>query len=359
MNVEKHDEAMRPKETEGDGLAWHSPGQESFRLSGFAWFAQDGAYRRLPVEPRWPLPEAVDDLADCTSGGQIQFRTDSRKVSVKVQLVAPATSDHMPQTAVAGFDCYVGPPGEQRYVSTTRFPWGADAYTCPMLDLPEREMRNITLNFPLSQGVEEVLVGIEPDAQLQPPPPYDDPRPIVVYGTSITQGGCASRPGMAYTNILSRRLNRPFVSLGFSGSGKGEPEVARTIATIPGPACFVLDYEANASGGQLERSLDEFITILREAHPDVPMLVVSRVRWAQDLISLAQAQDREHKRQFQERTVGERRSAGDANIHFLDGGGFLGEDFDECTVDGVHPTDLGFWRIAAGIEPALRDILGA
>jgi len=359
MNVQKHDKAMRPKETEGGDLAWRAPPEPPLRLAGFAWFAQDGLYRRMPVRPQWPLPEAVDNLANCTGGGQVQFRTDSRKVAVRVQLAAPASSDHMPQTGVAGFDCYVGPPGEQRYVSTTRFPWGADSYTCPMFELADRAMRNVTLNFPLYQGVKEVHVGLEPDATVEAPPPYEDGRPIVVYGTSITQGGCAARPGMAYTNILSRHLNRPFINLGFSGSGKGEPEVARTIATIPEAAAFVLDYEGNAGGGLLEQTIGEFIDILRERHPAAPILVVSKIRMAREFASPGGAADREAKRDFQRDLVEERRAAGDQNLHFLDGAQLLAEDFEECTVDGVHPTDLGFWQMARALEPVLRGILSA
>jgi hypothetical protein len=299
----------------------------------------------------------VDDLANCTAGGQVQFRTDSRKLSVKVKLAAPASSDHMPQTGVAGFDCYLGPPKRQRYCSTTRFAFRADSYTCPLFDFPNRRMRNVTLNFPLYQGVKDVLVGLEPGARAQAPPPYDDARPVVVYGTSITQGGCAARPGMVFTNILSRRLNRPFVNLGFSGSGKGEPEVARSVAEIPDPACYVLDYEGNAGDGLLEQTLGTFIGILREAHPETPVLVVSKVRMARDHFSPAAIRTCEEKREFQRRAVEERRAAGDEHIHFLDGGGLLGRDFDECTVDGVHPTDLGFWRIAKGLAPVLRGIL--
>jgi hypothetical protein len=350
---------MRPKETEEDGLTWRMPSERPFRLAGFAWFERDRLYRRLPVRPKWPLPKAVDDLANCTAGGQVQFQTDSRKLAVKVQLAAPASSDHMPQTGVAGFDCYLGPPKRQRYWSTTRFQFQADCYTCPLFDLPERKNRNVTLNFPLYQGVKEVLVGTEPDADVQGPPPYEDERPIVVYGTSITQGGCAARPGMAFTNILSRRLNRPFVNLGFSGSGRGEPEVARTMAEIPNPGCLVLDYEGNAEGGLLEQTLGPFVDILREAHPETPILVVSKIRMARDQVSPAVAGARKGKRDFQRRVVAERRAAGDRNICFLDGGGLLGRDFHECTVDGVHPTDLGFWRIAKGLEPVLKHILKA
>ena len=342
-----------------DGLCWHAPTEPPFRLAGLAWFERDRTYRRLPLSPPCPLPESVDQLANCTAGAQIQFRTDSRRLTVRVQLAGAANMNHMPATGQCGFDCYVGPPKRQRYCNTTKYDHRQTSYEYAMFDLPTRERRNVTLNFPLYQGVSEVWVGLDSGANVEAPPAYDGDTPIVVYGTSITQGGCASRPGMAYTNILSRRLNREFVNLGFSGSGRGEPEVARTIATIPDAACFVLDYEANAGQGRLEDTLGEFLDVLRDAHPTVPILVVSRIRFARESFCGDAVAERLKWRDFQRHTVDRRRAAGDGRIFFLDGSELLpGENFDECTVDGAHPTDLGFWHMARGLVPSIEAILG-
>jgi hypothetical protein len=313
------------------------------------------------LKPRWPLPEAVDGLANHTAGGQVQFRTDSKRLAIRVQLAGRADMNHMPATGQCGFDCYIGEPTRQLYRSSSKYDIARTDYELEMYNFPTSTMHTVTLNFPLYQGVKEVLIGLEPDAGVQPPPPYADDRPIVVYGTSITQGGCASRPGMAYTNILSRKLDRPFVNLGFSGSGRGEPEVAHTIAAMPPtPACFVLDYEANASANQqLQRTLGGFIDILREKHPETPILIVSRIRFAGENFSESEARGRLERLDFQRRTVEAKRADGDGNIHFLDGSDLLGEDFEECTVDGVHPTDLGFWRLAEGLLPAVTAVLDA
>lgn len=359
MAAGKDDRAVMANEEANNLLKWHAPTKEPFRLAGFAWFRHDRVYRRFPVKPQWPLPEPVDDLANRTAGGQIQFRTDSPKLFVRARLAAPANMNHMPATGQCGFDCYIGPPKQQRYCSTTKYDHTQTSYECMLFDLAPSEMRNVTLNFPLYQGMKEVLVGLTPNARIEAPPPYDDDRPVVVYGTSITQGGCAARPGMAYTNILSRRLNRPFINLGFSGSGKGEPEVARTMAEIPNPACFVLDYEANAwVDGILEKTLAEFIAILRAAHPRTPILVVSKIRYAGELFKEEMLQGRLVRRDFQRQMVEDLRGNGDDRILFFDGADMLGEDFDECTVDGAHPTDLGFRRMAQALEPVLEGILG-
>ena len=337
---------------------WHDPAEPPFRLVGFPWFAQDRVFRRLPVEPEWPLPASVDGLANSTAGGQIQFRTASPRLAVKVELAGPSGMYHMPPSGQSGFDCYLGPPKRMLYRSTARFESCETEYECTLFDFPEGEPRNVTLNFPLYQGVRSVAVGLAPGANVEPPPPFDDPRPIIVYGTSITQGGCAARPGLCYTNILSRRLNRPFVNLGFSGSGRGEPEVARVMAEIPDPAAVVLDYEANAgSNNILQNTLDPFIAILREAHPETPILVVSRTRTTGELFSQAAFEGMRARREFQRETVKRLREEGDERIFFQDGGELMGEDFHECTVDGGHPHSMGFWLMAKGLAPVMERVL--
>jgi len=219
-------------------------------------------------------------------------------------------------------------------------------------------MRNVTLNMPLYMGVERIHVGLAPDASILPPPPFAIDRPVVFYGTSITQGGCAARPGMAYTNILGRRLNVEAVNLGFSGSGKGEPEVARAIATIGAAACFVLDYAPNTNGPEhLAETFPTFVRILRENHPRVPILALSRVRFSHDVLEPAWERHRVGFEDVLRKNVADLQKAGDRRISFHSMADALGDDFDECTVDGVHPTDLGFLRIANDLEPVLRGIL--
>lgn len=343
-------------------IEWHSPTEKPFRLTGFPWFEQDRVYRRLPVKPDYPIRPEVDWLANHTAGGQIAFQTDSRQIWVKVRLRAPADMNHMPATGQCGFDLYLGRPGEQRFYGVTKYDLKATSYEYKLLETGPAAagLKAVTLNFPLYQGVEEVLIGLDAGAQVLPFPPYAYRGRLIFYGTSITQGGCASRPGMAYTNILSRRLNIETVNLGFSGNGKGDPELAKLIAQIPNPRLLVLDYEPNCVSTELLReTLPQFIRIYREAHPSVPILVVSRIPFAHDLVHEDVLQAREERREFQRQTVEMFRSSGDANIFFYDGSTLLGDDFDECTVDGIHPTDLGFLRIANGLEPVLRGILGA
>jgi lysophospholipase L1-like esterase len=182
---------------------------------------------------------------------------------------------------------------------------------------------------------------------------------VIVYGTSITQGGCASRPGMAYTNILSRRLQREVINLGFSGNGRGEPELAHLLAEIPRPGLFLLDYEANTpSTEDFRRTLPAFIGILRAAHPTVPILLVSQIRFAPEAAFPARGATRLERRAFQQELVADLQRAGDNHITFLDGETLLpAATWDECTVDGVHPTDLGFLAMANALAPAAQHCL--
>jgi len=340
-------------------LTWHSPKEPPFHLAGFAWFARDGAYRRLPVHPAHPIRPEVNGLANCTAGGQVRFQTDSTRLHVRTALTGPGTMWHMPATGQCGFDCYIGPPARQGYCGTARFEQTASAYESMLFENLPREMRNVTVNMPLYQGVEELSLGLDPDARILPPPTYAREGRCVVYGTSITQGGCASRPGMLPTNILSRRLNVEFINLGLSGNGRGEPELARLVAEIENPLAYVLDYEGNAGGiEQLRETLPEFIRILRAGHPTTPIVVLSCTRWAGEVFSEKTKAERAVRRTFQRETVEALREAGDAPIEFADGSKFYGEDSaDECTVDGVHATDLGFLRIADAWTPILGRVL--
>ncbi|HZG74501.1 MAG TPA: SGNH/GDSL hydrolase family protein, partial [Paenibacillus sp.] len=249
--MERKDELIplvaAPVETIDDnGAKWLNPLSPPFHIAGFPWIGKEGKYRRLPSDPDKKLPRAVDTLADCTAGGQIRFRTDAARLLIKVRLAGTASMYHMTAAGQCGFDCYAAEPGKSlQYLSTARFHRDSREYVDQFYQWNAKRTLDVVVNFPLYQGVEEVWIGVDEEASVAPPPPYASDKPIVVYGTSVTQGGCASRPGMAYSNILSRMIPFPFVNLGFSGSGKGEPEVAALLADIEDPALYVLDYEGN------------------------------------------------------------------------------------------------------------------
>jgi len=359
VGLGKYDEAMRAQAVPAFEYQWHDPRRAPMQIAGLAWFEREVLLRRLPAKPTHKLPEAVENLADQVPGAQIRFRSNTRLVAVRVKLRGVACNATIPATGQCGFDLYVGPAGDQRFMSVTKYDHTRSEYENLLFErmrLPAR-LLDFALNFPLGMAIDDIQVGLETGARVEAPAPFAVEGPVVIYGTSITHGACASRPGMAYPSILGRRLNVDVVNLGFGGSGKGEPEVARTIAEIPSPACLVLDYEANTSGLEhLRQTLPAFIAILRAAHPAVPILVATKIPVSHENFNDTQP-ERLRCRDYQKSVVDDLRQRGDRHIHFLDVGALLGSDFAEGTVDGVHPTTLGFKLMADVFEPCLRGLL--
>lgn len=360
--IENYDKNMRPNEHIHQDTAWQTPMQKPFEISGFAWFSEEKKYRRLPAWSTDMVREPVDHLANHTAGGQIRFQSDTTSLSIKVTLKDRANMSHMPATGQCGVDCYVGDAHTTtglQYVNSTKYNVDLIKYECNLFEGLKPGMRHIVLNLPLYQGVEEIQIGLDPDATTIKPPQYQSNKKVIIYGTSITQGGCATRPGMMYSNILSRNIPLEFINLGFSGNGKGEPELAKIISDIDDPACLIVDYEGNCSSTEhLRKTLPEFIKIYRAKHPLVPIIIPSRIPYARENLMPHLYEKRIERKQFEQSLVNSLRQQGDLNIYFFDGSHSLGgEDFYECTVDGSHPTDLGFLRMARAIEPVLKTLV--
>ncbi|MBA3708432.1 MAG: hypothetical protein H0W83_06410 [Planctomycetes bacterium] len=358
VDVSDLDAHMRAGAVDAAGLRWHAPTGEPIAVRGLAWFAAERRYRRLPLAPRLAIRPAVDELANCTAGAQLHLITDSRRLSLRARLGSFGLMHHMAATGQSGFDCYVGAPGAEEYVSTTIWDQKLSAITCPLYDGTQRARRSVIINFPLYQGVLELAIGIDADAALAPPEPMRIARPIVWYGTSITQGGCASRPGMAHTNILARRLGAEILNLGFSGNGQGEPELAHLLSDIPDPACLVLDFDGNCYPDEkLSGNLPEFIRIYRAVHPQVPILVMTRPPYASERIHERERIAREARVGIQQRVVEILQAAGDRALTFCDVAAILPASYVDGTVDGGHPTDLGFQLLADALAAPLRGVL--
>lgn len=360
IDIKKIDRNMDSVGVGEEKVSWHTPKKQPFQIVGFPWFQNEGLFRRLPKKTQENIPPSVDFLANSTAGGQIRFRTDSQRLVLRVKKHGSFNMVHMANTGQGGFDCYIGEPGNAKFCSVTKYDSKLTDYEIELFKHAVSDVRMITLNFPLYNDASqmEVDVGLTSGAKIEAPSPYDNDGRIVVYGTSITQGGCASRPGMCFSNILSRRINMEFVNLGFSGSGRGEPEVAKLVATVGRPAIFILDFEGNCNDPELlSKRFPVFVEILRTVHPSVPILAVSKIRLALTFYDPIESAKVDRCRSIQCDEVKRRTLAGDRNIYFANGYEFLGRDFDECTVDGVHPTDLGFLRISDALEPHLREIL--
>jgi hypothetical protein len=320
-------------------------------------------YDRWPARAKGKLPENVWQLGLKSAGMSVRFVTDARKINARWTLRGDALAmDHMPATGVSGLDLYTRVDGKWRWLGVARpkqFPTNEVPLTSAELDPAEREM---LLYLPLYNGVERVEIGVPEGARVKKAPAWSGAkvRPICFYGTSILHGGCASRPGMSYPAIVSRMLDWPHFNYGFSGSARCEPEVAEFLAELD-PAVYVVDPLPNMTFDLVEERLEKFVSILRAARPSAPLTPIVLVESIvyRDAFAVPARRDRYRDSNRVLRRLYEKMTAGGMNgLHYVPGDDLLGDD-GEGTVDGVHPTDLGFSRIAEVIGPAVAAALKA
>ena len=347
------DPNFRAMTIDGLPLCFRQADQAPFVLSGLPWFSQEKQYCRLPQAILPQANEGVRGLAWHTSGAAIRFRTDSSAIGLQAKLRDGGDMAHMPRSGSGGFDLYEGVGTGKVFRANLKHEHGSkDVNGLFRRDLP-REMREWTIYLPLYNGVETIAIGLDPECRVEAPTPFTYGKPVLFYGSSITQGGCASRPGNSYSTIIARRLDANLVNWGFSGSCRAEPIMAETIASLDLGA-LVLDYDHNAPTVEYLASTHEpFFRLVRAARPALPVIFVSKPDfYGTD----ACCQRRDIVRNTYERA----RAAGDDNVYFVDGESLFGEtERDLCTVDGCHPNDIGFLRMADGITPAVRTALQA
>ena len=360
--IEEVDVNMKAKEVDPNLQVYHDPKKNShFSIEGLGYFDKEKEYFRLPKNCKDKVTEAVYWLAGQPAGGQIRFRTNAKRITVKIKNLVDSQMCHMTATGQQGVDLYYKLKGQKKYTFFTcaKFAEPTTEFESIMFDADKKEDKEIIINLPLYEGLQEILIGIDQDAYIHKPKKHKHEGKIVIYGTSITQGGCASRPGMAYSNILSRRLDMEIINLGFSGSGLGEPELAHLINEIDNVKMLVLDYDANGGAtGDLIKNMDNFIDIFRSKHPTEPILVVTKPPFSNYVFKQEEIAHRQKLFDFQYNVVLRHQNNGDKNISFLDGNTLFGKiDLYESTVDGLHPTDLGFYRMANVFYPILKKLL--
>lgn len=320
-------------------------------LEGQGWGNESVPFTRLPDRAEALVPPRVWDLSRDSSGLVVHFTSDSPTLTARWSLRRPELAmRHMPASGVSGLDLYVRIQGGWRWLAVGQRITSQEVTQILFKDQPTAR-REYLLFLPLYNGVSSVSLGIDVGATIEPV--HATARPIVVYGTSIVQGGCASRPGMAYTAILRRRLDRPLINLGFSGNGRSEPELAHLIAELDA-AVFVLDSLPNLQPDEVQR-VDAFIGILRAKHPETPVVLIGSIRYA-NAEHIAERRERVRRSNQTLQAIFERRSQSDPNLWMVPGDSLLDAD-GEGTVDGTHPTDLGFVRMARTIEPELRQAI--
>lgn len=333
-------------------VVWHDVTPQA--VEGQGWQDVESPFDRLPARAKGLVRDKVWELARHSAGLYVDFTTDADQIYARWTLTTERVAmPHMPATGVSGVDLYVKRGDGWIFAGAARPGKLATSEARLVAGLPRGEAA-YRLHFPLYNGVKALAIGIPPGAKLQFAA-RSKQRPIVLYGTSITQGGCASRPGMSYAAILARRLGVPVINLGFSGNGKSEPEVARLVAELD-PALFVLDPLGNMFPAEVADRIPVFIDIIRERHPDTPILLNENLHYPTTAILAKRKERVEASNAHLRRIVEERSAAGERHLSIIPAADLTADEGD-TTVDGTHPTDHGFVLMANAIEPTLREAL--
>lgn len=325
-------------------------------IEGRGWSVAEAPFQRLPEHAKATVPTHVWDLGRSSAGIAVRFSTKADRVDARWNLTSGSLAmPHMPATGVSGLDLYVreSNPGTWRFVqngrpstqltNTTQFRLGTHS-----------SAREFLLYLPLYNGVTRLDLGVDSAFSIDPIPATATNarrRPIAIYGTSIVQGGCASRPGLAWPAILGRQMDLPVINLGFSGAGRMEPAVVDVLAELD-PSLFIIDCLWNIGdqrSPEIEARVTHLATALREKHASTPILFVgqSDIRNERHPSGATKAQ---------ERAVQALQAKGMKGLHLVGGNLLLGFDR-EGTVDGVHPNDLGMMRHADALAPIVQALL--
>lgn len=275
---------------------------------------------------------------------------------IKVVLDNVSMTAHGSVLGASGFDLYEKRDGSEIYVQSLLPP--VDGFSIEMMkngyesviDFAENKTHELTLNFPRYCTVKELYIGLADGASVLPPEPHKYEKPIIYYGSSITQGGCASRPGNGYQNIISRRLDCNYINLGFSGNAKGEPAIYDYIKDLD-MSIFVYDYDHNAPTIEhLRKTHEPMFKAIRKARLDLPIVMMSRPQF---ILTEAEKERFEIIRTTYQNAV----DAGDKNVYFIPGSELMKYAGNDGTVDNCHPNDLGFHSMARVLGDLLEQLL--
>jgi hypothetical protein len=314
-------------------------------------------YGRFPAQYQSTLRESVWKLGQNSAGIAIRFRTNASTIIVRWTIMNDANLAHMPATGVKGVDLYAWSNGGWQYVRTG-FP-SKKSNENTLLSKGDGVAREYLLNLPLYDGVDSLEIGVNAAAEITRAKEklLLEKKPVVYYGTSIAQGGCASRPGLAFTNILSRKLDRTVINFGFSGNGTIETSVGEAMCEIDA-ALYVIDCNPNTQTELIYDRTLALVRLLRKRWPDVPVLLVGGFRNESYFFNPAAGVNEavEKKQQELKRAFDMLKKSGFTKLYYQKGDGLIGTDH-EGTVDGIHPNDVGMLRIAEGLYPVIKKIL--
>ena len=350
LDIGKIDKRLNIEETvTEEDVVWHDVRKADVDIYGLIDTGRE--FIRMPMDRAAAVSDDVAELSVQTAGGRLRLKTDSKYIAIRA--FRPKSFNfisHMNFLGTSGFDLFVkNEDGQYEFLGVFKCKVKENEGYEAVVQFETRKMRDITIYFPLFAQVHELFVGVQENAALTHGDKYAIEKPVYYYGSSITHGGCASRPGNCHTAMLSRMFDYDYVNLGFSGSAKGEKAMAEYLAEQD-MSVFVLDYDFNSSVPDLERTHWQMYRIFREAQPKTPIVFASQctLRWKERLKVLTDV-----RRDSILRNLEKAKALGDDRVFFVDGKGVYGAfGGDSCTVDGIHPNDLGFYAMtkACGAE---------
>ena len=355
-NIEELDPNFKVKQQYDEkGITFRNAEEEPFKIYGVTKQETEaepnGQYCRMDHKVSKEVSFNVTWLNYNTAGGRVRFKTNSPSVTILFKQSGIPNYSHMCRVGSSGFDLYLEEDdGTSVYKGSFIPPFDKKEGYVSTLNIGNGEMKNVCINFPLYSNVIDLQIGLKNDAVLEAPRPYTIEKPIVYYGSSITQGGCASRPGNSYQGFISRRFDCDYLNLGYAGSAKAEPEVSEYIKNLD-MSVFVYDYDYNApSLEHLKDTHETFFKVIRDAHPELPIIMMSRPYFLDDPGTVA-------RREIIEDTYNNALKNGDKNVYFLNGKQLMALCGNDGNVDGCHPNDLGFFSMAQALIGVLEKIM--
>lgn len=325
-------------------LEFYGSERDCFDVHGLLWIEQNQDFSRLPKDVH--VSDVIDRLKENPSGAYLSFETDSPILAIRAKRPEKAFMSHMTAIGQGGFDLYIRRNGKLLFLNSAKT--DQTEYELVLAEGLPRGKHSFRLYFPLYMALSSVAIGVRKDSHIERSERIN-PEKIVFYGTSITQGGCANRPGMTFSSMVGRQFPQEVINLGFSGNALLQPEMSQTIASIPNMKALIVEVEANAGDlGVLKDRFEPFMKPIIAKNPDMKVIVISH--FPQTLSLYKQAiRDR-----FADLLIYQRTQCENNGWMFLDGMKILKPLHFEETVDGVHLTDLGFYFVGQALIKALK-----
>lgn len=320
------------------------------KVFGIPHFDKHKTLQRLPSEVIEKIPD-LSFLGRRPMGARLGFRTNSKRFSLKIEFDTLNVDVGMSIYSCQSAYVFAGERTSSRFLGLSS-PYNYENKVFEKTFNKTDEMEDITIFLPRNEIIKNVWISVEDEATIEPPTPYKYSKPMLFYGSSITEGGIACNVCNGYNALISRHLDADYYNLGFSGNAKGEIEMADYINTID-MSVFIYDYDHNAPTVEhLSATHEPFFKRIREKNPTLPIVMMTRP-------FAVYGEDEIKRREVVRKTYENAISQGDKNVYFINGEDFFKNDPDRevCFIDTIHPNDLGFYKMALIIEPIIKKIL--